>query len=340
MELGSASLGIISENLKGKIDRDKKKHNNKNPKNQKDLIDVYKYTEFDDIELLKSTIVKTVSVIILTQNLDNDIIFSTEYFTVQIFKNAIDALSDAYSIDNKLPLLDLSGCEKSIRNYYGWSIETDIPISKIVWDPKLVDSHSIVDVSYLFYNPFNGTNIDSSEICKEIGVIVKIPTDTDKIDIDKYIEYKNQSIDILDATNSFFTSRCIPFTNKTSNSDVTLGDRRDLIYQNQSISCSIGCNFQGLDEKNYAICDCYNTIETKAIIVNTLLLSISESNIDIFICYRTAFNIVINLILIKSFDFFIPINLIILNIKEIYVQFWIFFNWSTCFIMDNFFFRP
>jgi hypothetical protein len=301
LELGSASLGVVKDNLKEKIDRDKKKKNDNSTTKNEDSINNEYYSEFSEIELLKLSIVRTVSVIILTQNLNNDIRFATDYFTVQIFKNSIDALSDSYSIDNKLPLLDVSACEDSIRKYFGWSMETDIPISKINWDPKLVNYNSLVDVTYLFYNPFNGTNIDNSEICKEKGIVVKIPTDAEKINLDIYNEFKNKSINILDATSAFFTSRCIPFTNNTSNSDVTLADRRELIYQNQSISCSFGCNFLGLDEKNYAICECYNTQETKAIIGNIIFSSISESNIDIFICYKTAFNIVIYFFIIFKF---------------------------------------
>jgi len=223
--------------------------------------------------------------------------------------------------------LDVSACESAIRDYYGWSIRTNIPISKVNWDPKLVNPDGFGDITYLFYNPFDGSNIDTSKICKEIGVVVKIPTDPEKINIELYKEYKNQSIDILDAANPFFTTRCIPFTNVTFNTDVTLGDRRDLIYQNQSISCSIGCNYQGIDERQYAICDCYNTQETKAIIRNAFLSSISESNIDIFICYKTAFNIVI---------YFFPILFYKL---EIYVQCWILlYRINYSFMGDLFFF--
>lgn len=300
-DLGSATLGIVLENL---IEKENAENNEQN---QNDIV-----LNTRQIELLKENIIYTTSIIILTQNLDNDISYYTEYFTVQIFKNSIDAINDYYSIENKLPLVDVSACEAAIRDYYGWDFDTDIPISKINWNPELFSSDGFGDVSYLFYDPFNGENINSEQICKDIEVLVKIPTDPEKINITLYNEYKEKSIDILDSTNPFFTSRCIPFTNTTSNSDVTLADRRDLIYQNQSITCSIGCKYEGLDENQYAICNCYNTNETNAIIKNAFFSSLSESNIDIFICFRTAFNIVILFLFLFKFriicsilDFFV-----------------------------------
>jgi len=75
--------------------------------------------------------------------------------------------------------------------------------------------------------------------------------------------------------------------NSTSNADVPINDRRELVFQNQSISCSKGCKFEGLDNKNNTICDCINTNETKAFSNFEPLDPITGSNIDIIVCITT-----------------------------------------------------
>jgi len=233
--------------------------------------------------------------------------YRTDYFTVQIYQNATSAVNDQYSVSNNLPIIDVSACENKIRQTLGIPSNVAIPVGKINWEPTLQNSNNIGDVSYVFYNPFTGQKINQTEICKDVGVQVKIPTNTTSINSTLVEIYKNQSINILDSSSDFYNSRCFSFSNSSNDADVTLNDRRSLIYPNTSIACSTGCTFSGLDQNNYTICDCYNTNETQAILENAILSAMSESNIDIFVCYTSAFDYVklfskskIFLILIRS----------------------------------------
>ena len=227
-----------------------------------------------------------------TSTIQTDMNYRTDYFTVQLFQNATQAINDPYSIANNLPLLDFSACEQKIKEYYNIPDNISIPVGKVNWDPSLTGSNNIGDVSFIFYNPYTGDRINQTEICSKVGIKVKIPTNTTNINTTLYEIFKNQSINILDTSSSFYNSRCVPFSNDTSDSDVTLNDRRSLIYPNTSISCSSGCSFQGLDSNNYTICDCYDTNQTQAILKNAILSGLTESNIDIFVCFSTAFDYV------------------------------------------------
>ena len=233
----------------------------------------------EPVRQIKLAVTDTADTIVETQTVSKDLNYRTDYFTVQIFTNATAAINDEYSIQNNLVMVDFSPCEKKIREVLKIPSDIAIPVGKINWDPSLTNSNNIGDVSYVFYNPYTGAKINQTEICKDVGIQVKIPTNTTGINTTLYEIYKNQSINILDSSSDFYNSRCFSFTNDTSDSDVTLNDRRSLIYPNTSISCSTGCKFSGLDANNYTICDCYDTNETQAILQNAILSGLSESNI-------------------------------------------------------------
>lgn len=237
--------------------------------------------------------VETTDTLLETKSLNTDLNYRTDYFTVQVFKNATSAINSQYNTGINTPIIDFSPCERKIRETLKIPSNIGIPVGKIDWDPTLTNSNNIGDVSYVFYNPYTGERINQTEICKDVGIKVKFPTNTTSINSTLVEIYKNQSINILDTSSDFYNSRCFSFSNDTSNSDVTLNDRRSLIYPNTSIACSAGCEFSGLDENNFTICDCYNTNETQAILENAILSALSESNIEIFVCFTNAFDYVI-----------------------------------------------
>lgn len=233
---------------------------------------------------------ETTDVLVESRTLDTDLSYRTGYFTVQIFQNSTNALNDPYAIENGLPLMDTSLCEEKIRDFYGFPEGTTIPIGKVSWDPTISDADNVGDVSYVFYNPFTNEKIDQSEICKDVGIQVKMPVNTTGINMTEYDNFKNQSIDILDPDGEFFNSRCFPFVNTTSGGDVTINDRRKKIYQDTAVSCSDGCEYKGVDKNNYTICDCKSTSSSQTSVVSAPIPGLESSNIEIFVCIDTAFD--------------------------------------------------
>lgn len=292
-DLGAATFGVTNANNKPKhnpfidnSDRYDSKNiytgdtaNRVNP-NINEVIDV------------KLSVMETADSFVESKALDTDLSYRTGYFTVQIYQNSTKALNDPFAIEQGLPLMDVSKCEEKIREYYGFPPGTTIPIGKVNWDPSLSDAENVGDVSYVFYNPYTGDKINQAKICKDIGVQIKMPVNTTGINMTDYEIFKNKSIDILDPDGEFFNNRCIPYANSTSGGDVPLNDRRKRIFQNTAVSCSVGCEYKGIDKNNYTICDCKETNSTQAAMVISSLPGLQSSNIEIFICFDSAFTTV------------------------------------------------
>jgi hypothetical protein len=243
---------------------------------------------------VKLSVLETTDLFITSTSINTNLNYRTGYFTVQVFQNSTQAFNDPYSIQNGLALMDSRACEKKIKEFYGFSSEVTIPVGKINWDPTLSDADNIGDVSFIFYHPYTGQKINQAEICKDIGIQVKLPVNTTGINMTEYENFKNKSIDILDPNGEFFNSRCFPYVNETSDADVTINDRRKNIYTETSVSCSIGCTYKGIDKNNYTICDCKETNTTQAAVTTVPLPGLENSNIEIFICFDSAFTSVNN----------------------------------------------
>lgn len=162
------------------------------------------------MQQIKSTVIDTADTLVQSNTISTNLNYRTDYFTVQIYNNSTQAQNDDYAVENNLPLLDFTACENKIREYYNFPANISIPVGKINWDPTLTNSDNIGDISYVFYNPYTGEKINSAAICKEVGVQVKIPTNTTQINTTLYEIYKNQSINILDTSSDFYNSRCVP----------------------------------------------------------------------------------------------------------------------------------
>ena len=153
---------------------------------------------------------ETTDSFIESRSLNTDLAYRTGFFTVQVYQNSTKALNDPYAIENGLPLMDTSACEAKIKEFYGFPPSTNIPIGKVNWDPSLSDSDNVGDVSYVFYNPFTGEKINQAEICKDIGVQIKLPVNTTGINMTEYENFKNKSIDILDPEGEFSIADVFP----------------------------------------------------------------------------------------------------------------------------------
>ena len=75
-------------------------------------------------------------------------------------------------------------------------------------------------------------------------------------------------------------------------SNASINFRRTKLFQNETIGCSVGCIYQGLDENKYVICDC--SASGSAEISNTgskdSLSSIPPMNYDIALCYYETYD--------------------------------------------------
>ena len=136
------------------------------------------------------------------------------------------------------------------------------------------------------FNPSNEVYNISKE-CANYPIIIAIPPNPNiTINFTAVNYLKKDGFNILDPNDPFFSDRCIPYV--YSNCDTTLDFRKSYFFQNQSINCSAGCLFSGFDSNNYTICNCTQTTNMNTFSTTSVMTSVTNLNILIFLCYKTA----------------------------------------------------
>jgi len=214
-----------------------------------------------------------------------DVFYSTNTFTVQIYdtSSTFNQKSDL-QIKNGLSIIDFDQCAMDLKVYYNFT--SDVIIGKIDYNPKLESRSSFGDVRIKYYSPVNGTELPFENICKNTSLIVKFPLKEIPIDKKEYEKYISDGFNIYDSQSEFYSSRCMPLMNSTSEGDVTISERIEKIYKNISISCGDKCLFNEIDANNYTVCNCMKKGDTKAFVEKIVFSGYSLYNIDIITCYK------------------------------------------------------
>lgn len=238
-----------------------------------------------------------------TTNSDT-IIYSGEYISIQVSDNSINSINDAR--ENNLPIIDFSNCERilkdngilteseallSVNTNFDYLISKDLGIisnlnningtksfneDDVVFSSQII-SYDIFDYSY--------GHVDTS-ICKDITV--KIPVVKEGIKYDSYLEvYDQYGVDIYNKSSEFFSDVC--FTYSKNDSDVTVDQRRD--NYNLTSSCSNDCEYDGIDEHGYSICNCNPQVKTTSQYFSEAIYdNLLDNNIYLLRCFDQAFN--------------------------------------------------
>ena len=198
-------------------------------------------------------------------------------------------------------------------------------------DQESIDLGKNVELAVYDYN---GNKLNMG-LCEEEIVVMKYIGDLKDIDINKALELAKQGIDIFNAKDSFFNDFCYPYSN---NSDITLSDRREDLYQNISF-CGEECLYDGIDyELLTAKCLCEaeliqfeneednngkdNKDKAKGITLNDIANSFTSSLLDFNYIVIKCYNLVFDTdILRKNIGFFTFISM---NILEVF--FLVFFS--------------
>lgn len=186
---------------------------------------------------------------------------------------------------NSLSTIDLSECENILRKTYGIPMNEKLQI--VIIDVIKERSH-ISKVHYFVYDQkYHRLDLN---YCNELQITVNsfiLPNST--IDWAKYQEMMEKGINLCDPTDDFFNDICYPYAE--NGLDMTLSDRRSILYQNVSL-CGANCVFEGINfVTNQSICNCsINTNDSiKELINSSFLNSIPSSNFIIIKCYFRLF---------------------------------------------------
>ena len=227
-------------------------------------------------------------------------IFKTELFSSQLFSSSPDNKNASIkaAIDNGMAFADLSNCQKILKSYYNISEEINLLINKVEFDPitdvyRANDTAASKGVSFDFIDPLTKKKLNIT-LCKSVPTPMSIPfKKSERLNMDMYQKASTVKafLDLYNSNSPGYHSRCYKTTQFDTGADVSLNYKRTNMFQNQTVSCSTGCTYEGLDENKYVKCNCKELGSNE--ISNTgndeTFDPLPKMNYDIVICYHETY---------------------------------------------------
>jgi hypothetical protein len=251
----------------------------------------------DNIISIKTKLDNIIDKVINTTELNTDLNLTLVAKTLAVRV----APSNLVAYDNyeelNLSMVNYTECENKLRQRFMLPTNYYFIVKKLDYNPEANvqdrQSKAVVSGSVMleFYDPIKKEKLDAS-ICNETPVKYKIPLENAaKFRMTNVKALSRSQIDIFDDTTIPFTSRCYRMIDDTYNADTTINMRRKNYYLGQ-MNCSNNCQYNGLI--NYTIIDCtcegLQTKETFHTLLNRTLDLYSNINLDIFECWKEAYN--------------------------------------------------
>ena len=205
--------------------------------------------------------------------------------------------------ENKTSAIDLSECQKILKEKYGLPSEEDIMVIKgdILKDLSLEYLGSQVDYQLFSYSlgaflPLNDCK------AKEVEVTVSNPFKIENL-LQAFQSKTSAAIadgyDVFDSKSPFYHDICTPFTNENGQ-DVLIDDRQADYYNNIKL-CEKGCTFVNYNATtNYYTCNCpiKDSIDQQSDASEEVSKKLPESfykkhkysNIEVFKCSSQVFS--------------------------------------------------
>ena len=220
--------------------------------------------------------------------------FENEYFSFCIYDKNDLIEKNLDNISSTMSKIDFHKCEeKLIKN--GIINKND---SLIIAQMDINRKDQLTNqVEYqIFFS--NGTEINLS-LCKDLKINLILNVNISSInDLNKAKEiFDKNGYDIFNYNDSFYNDICSPYTSENK-TDLTLNDRKKLIYENYSF-CEENCTFIGYNyEENTVNCSCNVKEEVSEdyskFNINQFSKKVfsvfSDSNIKVIKCYKLVFN--------------------------------------------------
>ena len=153
----------------------------------------------------------------------------------------------------------------------------------------------------MFLIPYTKEKLNLS-ICEKanINIFFKaiLSEDTKKM----YDQAKQQGYDMFNINDKFYQDICTPYKS-IGNTDVTLSDRRDYIFNNDDTLCQPNCELSAYSmESEYVSCECNVKVnKVKSVkkevkfkpkkCYESFIDVLKNSNYEVFKCYKLAFDI-------------------------------------------------
>ena len=222
----------------------------------------------------------------------------TPLYSIQLYSNNNSSEQENNDIKNNLTSLNISSCQDKITKKYNLSY---LLIAKVGYSETLNNASTLLvpnntniisagsSVNFRLFNPNTKEEYNISEECNSVPSFIKISLPSvNKINAVISRRLQKDGVNILNQSDSFYVNRCHIYTNDSnSNIQLTIRERKNTYFKNQTISCSEGCIFNGFDINNYMICQCVNTKDISANVVRSAAIVFGSLNYDIALCYYT-----------------------------------------------------
>ena len=197
------------------------------------------------------------------------------------------------SVNDNSTHIDFGECEKILREKYKIPDEEILTVLQIEIESK--NENSLVNqVEYAIYDS-QKVKLDLS-YCKNAQIKVSYEIkNSSLLNTTLISSFSEAGIDIFNIKDNFFNDICYAYSN--GNTDITLEDRVNDIYQNYTL-CEDNCDYEKVDiSKNNIVCNCKVntniTVEETTFtsdVVGMIKNSLQSSTIYIIKCYTLVFN--------------------------------------------------
>ena len=251
-------------------------------------------TKVDSLKLVYSLFS---NIILNDYNNEEAVLKGDEYISFHLTNtfNEKEKLQNEKNDYYNLSIIDLGDCENKLKAING--IPNNIFLILLKFE-SYYENSEIRNVQYEIYNPITKLKITNLSICQNDIIDIYVPTNLDNDTLIYYKDIKNQGYDIYNPNDAFFHDVCTKYTS-VNYTDLTLNDRRDIFYQNQTF-CQENCHYNGINlDIMHAKCECSFSnsgieYEIKKFSVIAIFKSFYEvikySNFLILRCYKEFFS--------------------------------------------------
>ena len=267
-------------------------------------IKVHNKDNYINIPSLFNTTNNTVIYDIILENLlpsfepDNDIEIVGEaaddvIFQITTSKNQLKALTNSSMNNYNLSILDISNCEAILKEKYNLNENVSLIILK---KEKKSNKASEREIQLEIYEPYNKTKLNLS-FCQDTSINIYVKAELSDETKYSYEKLKSLGYDIFNINDPFYQDICIDYTSY-GNTDMSLSDRINYIYNNDDTRCQPNCKATKFSpESEYLNCSCNINEEVNNMkqkfkpkkIYESFYDVLKYSNYKILKCYNLVF---------------------------------------------------
>ena len=135
-----------------------------------------------------------------------------------------------------LSILDISNCETILKEKYNFNENVTLIILK---KEKISNKASEKEIQLEIYEPFNKTKLNLS-YCQDTSINIYVKAELSDETKYSYEKLKSLGYDIFNLNDPFYQDICVGYTSY-GNTDMSLSDRINYIYNNDDTRCQPNC---------------------------------------------------------------------------------------------------